>query len=140
MKTSVDTNVFAALWKTDDSLNSIARRGLNHALQLGELVISAPVYAELVAAPGRSEAAIDAFLDDTGVSVDWVIDEEIWREVARAYQRYAEARRKQREPGPRRLLADFLIGAHAMVSGVRLLTFDSKIYRSAFPALDIIAI
>jgi predicted nucleic acid-binding protein len=140
MKTSVDTNVFAALWKADDALNSMAKRGLDRALDVGELVISAPVYAELVAAPGRSEAIVDAFFRETGVSVDWLIDERIWREAGRAYQLYANARRRRREPGRRRVLADFIIGAHAVVRGARLLTFDSRIYRSAFPSLDVISI
>ena len=140
MNTSVDTNVFAALWKADDALNSMAKRGLDFALDLGELVISAPVYAELVAAPQRNEMIVDGFLLETGISVDWSIDEKIWREAGRAYQLYANARRKRREGGPRRLLADFVIGAHAMVRGTRLLTFDSKIYRSAFPSLDVISI
>jgi len=36
-------------------------------------------------------------------------------------------------------LADFYIGAHAAVAGLRLLTRDSQRYRTYFPTVDIIA-
>jgi hypothetical protein len=39
--------------------------------------------------------------------------------------------------GARRILADFLIGAHATARDYRLLTMDVHIYRAAFPTLKI---
>ncbi len=36
---------------------------------------------------------------------------------------------------PRRLLADFMIGAHALLSADRLMTFDTKVYGQDFPEL-----
>ncbi|MBM5818216.1 MAG: type II toxin-antitoxin system VapC family toxin, partial [Cyanobacteria bacterium K_Offshore_surface_m2_239] len=36
-------------------------------------------------------------------------------------------------------LADFLIGAHALVERVPLLTRDTRRYRQAFPGLELIA-
>jgi predicted nucleic acid-binding protein len=39
------------------------------------------------------------------------------------------------ERGPRRILADFLIGAHAQKRGYRLLTLDEGFYPTAFPRL-----
>jgi len=55
----------------------------------------------------------------------------------RAFQGYAERRRRQRDHGTRRILADFLIGAHAQVQGYRLLSLDEGLYRMAFPTLKI---
>ncbi|HZL68763.1 MAG TPA: hypothetical protein VFC29_15695, partial [Candidatus Limnocylindrales bacterium] len=69
------------------------------------------------------------------IPVDWNLDEMVWRAAGRAFQRYAERRRKQRDPGTRRILADFLIGAHAETRGYRRLTLDERIYRPAFPKL-----
>ena len=140
MTTSADTNIFVALWNPDDSLNSLARAGLGDALDGGGVVISAPVYAELLADPGRDERIVERFISETGITVDWSIDERIWREAGRAYRDYAAARRRRRETAPRRILTDFIIGAHATVRRHRLLTLDTKIYRAAFPSLDVISI
>jgi predicted nucleic acid-binding protein len=35
------------------------------------------------------------------------------------------------------LLADFLIGAHALENGYKLLTLDGGLYRRAFPGLQV---
>jgi len=137
MTTAIDTNVIIALWDRDASFSSAAQTALEAAFNRGGLVVAAPVFAELLAAPGRTEAFVDAFLDDTGISVDWNLDEMVWRAAGRAFQRYAERRRKQRDPGTRRILADFLIGAHAEARGYRLLTLDERIYQPAFPKLVI---
>ena len=93
-----------------------------------------------MAAPGRDERFLDLFLGDTGIAVDLDLDQATWRFAGRAYQAYAADRRKQRDTGPGRILADFLIGAHALRRGFRLLTLDDRIYRRAFPALSIVRI
>jgi predicted nucleic acid-binding protein len=138
MTTAIDSNILIAFWDTDDTLNSSAQSALNAAWNRGKLVIAAPVYAELLALPGRTEAFLDSFLSETGITVEWELDETIWRRAGRAFQTYAARRRKQRGAGPRRILADFLIGAHALRNGHRLLTLDSQLYKSAFPRLTLI--
>jgi predicted nucleic acid-binding protein len=135
MTTAIDTNILVALWNEDDSLNTLARSALDAAPGRGSLVIAAPVFAELLAAPSRDEAFLDSFCRETGISVDWNLDEVIWRTAGRAFQLYVARRRKQRGSGQRRILADFLIGAHAIQNGFRLLTMDHRLYRAAFPRL-----
>ncbi|HET9743997.1 MAG TPA: type II toxin-antitoxin system VapC family toxin [Terriglobales bacterium] len=135
--TSIDTNVIVALWDRDAALSSAAQRALEHAASEGTLIISAPVFAELIAAPGRTESFVDAFLYDTGMMLDWEINEKIWRLAGRAFQRYAAKQRKQKLSGPRRILADFLIGAHAFQNRHKLLTLDQRLYRGAFPELAV---
>jgi predicted nucleic acid-binding protein len=137
MTTAIDTNILVALWNKDDSLNTLARSALDAALGRGGLVIAAPVFAELLAAPSRDEAFLDFFCRETGISVDWNLDEVIWRTAGRAFQRYVARRRKQPGSGQRRILADFLIGAHAVRNGFRLLTMDYRLYHAAFPRLII---
>ena len=140
MKTSVDTNVIVALWDKNKLLSSAAESALDSALAQGGLVLSAPVVAELMAAPGRSEAFVDAFLSDTGIGVDWDLGEEVWRSAGRAFQKYAARRRSGTGIGPRRILADFLIGAHAMAHNCTLLTLDHRLYQAAFPRLRLTGI
>jgi predicted nucleic acid-binding protein len=136
MTTAIDTNVFVALWDCDSTLSSAAQTALEAAFHRGRLVIAAPVFAELLAAPSRTEPFVDAFLEDTAIAVEWDLEEMVWRAAGRAFQRYAERRRKQRDSGTRRM-ADFMIGAHAETRGYRLLTLDERVYRAAFPKLVI---
>jgi predicted nucleic acid-binding protein len=135
MVTAIDSNVLVALWDPDDSLNFDAQRSLDDAQSRGALVIAAPVFAELVAFPARGAAFVDEFLNDTGIVVEWDLDEGIWRLAAEAFKKYATRRRRHHVSGPRRLLADFLIGAHAQKRGYRLLTLDDDLYPAAFPGL-----
>lgn len=137
MTTAIDTNVLIALWNENDSLNSSAHSALDAALSGGGLVIAVPVFAELLAAPSRTEAFLDSFCRETGIAVDWDLTEAVWRLAGRAFEQYVARRRRQRDFGPRRILADFLIGAHAMQNGFRLLTLDDRLYRAAFPRLAI---
>jgi predicted nucleic acid-binding protein len=138
MGIAVDTNVLVALWNPDDFLNTAARTALDAGVARGELVICGPVYAELIAFPTRSESFLDEFLADTGIRVDWDVSESIWRLAGRAYKQYSVRRRRQGD-SPRRILADFLIGAHALHNRMELLTFDSRLYRFAFPQLRILS-
>lgn len=138
MRTAVDSNVFVALWSEDGVLNRRAESFLDSSAALGRLVICPAVYCELTAAPGRDQEFVTRFLHDTSVEVDWDLDESIWRMAAQAFRAYAARRRKQSDPGPRRILADFLIGAHAVRRAKRLLTLDAKIYRTSFPRLSIV--
>lgn len=137
MTTAIDTNVIVALWDADTVFSSAAEKALEEAYRRGELTIAAPVFAELISAPGRTEEFVSSFLQENGIAIDWDLNEPVWRKAADAFQAYAERRRSHREAGPRRLLVDFLIGAHALVRGYRLLTLDDRHYRAAFPKLKV---
>jgi hypothetical protein len=137
MTTAIDTNIIVALWDVDPALNSAALAALETAFRRGNIIASAPVFAELIAAPGRTEVFVSTFFEDAGISVDWQLSEDIWRSAGRAFRGYSERRRKHRQLGVRRILADFLIGAHAAAHGYRLLTLDERLYRAAFPNLAI---
>jgi predicted nucleic acid-binding protein len=138
MTTVVDTNILAALWDRDDALNVAAQTALDAALARGGLVVPAPVYAELMAFAGRTEQFLDTFFRQTSIRVDWDLGETVWRVAGQAFQGYATRRSRQREGGPRRILADFLIGAYAARHNFSLLTLDEGLYRAAFPALKIV--
>jgi len=140
MSTAIDSNVFIALWNEDDSLNTQARSALDAALGRGGLFIAAPVFAELLAAPSRTELFLDSFFAETSITVDWNLNEAVWRTAGRAFQQYVARRRRQRDASPRRILADFVIGAHALHHGFHLLTLDDRLYRAAFPRLTVLSV
>lgn len=133
---AVDTNVLVALLGGEAGASNSARRSLERA---GALIVSPPVYAELVAAPGSEVEEVEAFLSRTRIGVDWALGEDVWRAAGLAYRGYAERRRRQQgDAGPRRILADFVIGAHALRSASALLTLDRRVYRAAFPELELL--
>ena len=57
MTTAIDTNAIVALWDRDHILNATAQSALDSGLRLGNLMPAAPVFSELMAAPGRDNAA-----------------------------------------------------------------------------------
>jgi predicted nucleic acid-binding protein len=137
LTTALDTNVIVAYWGPDASLNLTVQLALESAFARGNVTVAAPVFAELLAGPGRTEAFVNGFFDDTGIAIDWDLGEAVWRAAGRAFRDYAERRRRHRALGPRRVLADFMVGAHAAINGYRLLTLDEHLYRAAFPKLVI---
>jgi predicted nucleic acid-binding protein len=137
MTTAIGTNVVTALWDKDAVLSLAAEAALEKAFRRGRLIAAAPVFSELMAAPGRTESFVSTFFEENGIAIDWELSESVWRSAGRAFQSYAERRRKQKDSGARRILADFLIGAHALVGGYRLLTLDKGLYAAAFPGLAI---
>ena len=108
---------------------------LGRARADGGLAISAPVYAELLAHPKASIDFVDHFLAQTSIVVDFILDEAVWNQAASAFAGYADRRRRAGDGTPKRLLADFIIGSHAMLRCDRLLTLDSTRYTTAFPHL-----
>ena len=140
MTTAVDSNVLVALWDRDAAVSTAAQSALDNGLKRGALVVSGPVFAELMAAPGRTEAFLTSFFNNTGIDLEFDLEDAIWRLAGRAFQSYAMRRWKRRDPGPRRILADFLIGAHAAYRRYSLLTLDEGLYQGAFPNLLVVTI
>lgn len=137
MRIGVDSNVISALWSAEP-LASLASSRLDTTRQGNELIICGPVYVELVAHPKVSEQFVRAFLGETSISIDFEIGENVWREAARRFAIYASRRRRSGGQHPRRLLADFVIGAHALSKNGRLLTFDKNRYIRDFPELKLL--
>ena len=137
MRTAIDSNVFSAIWTAEPSVPRLLVL-LAEARREGALLISPFVFAELLAYPGMTEALLRRFLETTGVAVDLRLDERVWTESGLRFARYAALRRESFGAGPRRLLADFLIGSHALAQADRLLTLDAKVYRQDFPELRLL--
>lgn len=139
MRTALDSNILSALWSKEPLAGSIARQ-LGEAKGDGALLIAPVVYAELLAYPGATESFLKNFLVDTGVTAEFDLQETVWMEAGRRFARYAGRRRKSGHGPPKRLLADFLIGAHALVQADRLMTLDITRYRQDFPELKLVTL
>ena len=139
MRTAIDTNVISALWSGSPIVARVTAL-LGRVSTEGALVVCGPVYAELVAHPKVTQQYVDQFLASTRVEVDFVLDEPVWRETARRFAEYARRRRKSAGGEARRLVVDFLIGAHAALHADRLFTFDPRFYAQDFPKLPLIGL
>jgi predicted nucleic acid-binding protein len=88
------------------------------------------VYAELAASFESPRELDDTLSELVRLAIPW----EAAFLAGQAFASY-RARGGARE----RMLPDFLIGAHAQVTGMRLLTRDARRYRGSFDALELIA-
>jgi predicted nucleic acid-binding protein len=139
VRTALDTNVLSALWSHEPLASRMAQL-LGQAQAAGALVIAAPVYAELLAHPQAEEPFVKEFLKDTHIRVDFDLDESVWSRAGQGFCAYAKRRRSSGGGEPRRLLVDFLIGAHAELRAERLLTLDPTRYTQDFPALRLMEV
>lgn len=136
MRTAVDANVISALWSRESSAVSMAEL-LRRARRGGGLVICPAAYAELLAHPKVAPEFVESFLEDTGIDIEFEMDATIWRLAGSGFASYAERRRRSKDGNPKRLLVDFLIGAHASLRADRLLTLDPGRYKQAYPKLTL---
>jgi predicted nucleic acid-binding protein len=140
MNIALDTNsIVYALAGIAQTAEAAAQALEDAAGRGGVLVLCAPVYAELLAIPRASKTDIDAFIAETKIRVDWDLSQSCWTAAGLAFAAHARRRKRQKIGPPRRILADFLIGAHALQIG-HLLTADPSFYRTNFSELNVLAL
>jgi len=137
MKTAVDSNILSCLWSNEPPALRIEEE-LNRARSQGAVVVAAPVYVELLAHPLVSAGFVDKFLAETGIAVEFILDESVWRKAAEGFVAYTRRRRHSAGGTPKRLLPDFVIAAHALLRADRLFTLDPARYRQDFPKLKLV--
>lgn len=139
MSVALDTNVIVEVVAGASEVSKRAVELLREHGSRTRLVICPIVYAELFAHPAWRPEDVEQFLRETGVAVDWQLPQTIWARAGDAFARYAKRRRRHELKAlPRRLLADFVIGSHALEAGT-LITGDSGFFRKNFPDLHVIA-
>ncbi|MBI3323938.1 MAG: PIN domain-containing protein [Candidatus Omnitrophica bacterium] len=132
MITAVDTNVLLDLLLQDPSFGTRSEEALRDASKQGALIICDVVYAEL-AGLFPSQAALEAFLRETSIQLKSSSPEILWK-AGELWRRFCLDRPRQTAIA-RRIIADFLIGAHAMLQAEQFLTRDKDFYRAVFSGL-----
>ncbi len=127
----VDTNVLLEIFIDDPKWADWSIGHLDAAALKGPLAVNDVVYAELSARFATIEA-LEAVLDEAGIAMAAMPRAALFL-AGKAFQRYRSA------GGARTgVLPDFLIGAHAAVSGLALLSRDAQRYRAYFPTIDLV--
>ncbi len=131
---SLDTNILFSAVNPHDSNHAKARKLLAQHGALEALVLSPVVYSELCASPDIQ--GIRLFLHKAQIEVLWEMPETVWEQAGAALGQYALKRRSRTLP--RRIVADFMIAAHAKYHKLDLMSFDDTVYAAVFPDLKLI--
>ena len=128
MITAVDANVLLDIFIASDRHGLQSKERLVAAYDAGAIIVSDVVYAELVPS-FRDRTALDSALLELGATLS-PIDSSIAYEAGLRWKRYRAV------GGPRnRIIADFLIGAHALAVADVFLTRDRGFFSTYFPEL-----
>jgi len=130
MRTALDSSVLLDVIVDDPAWATRSGLALSEAMQAGSLIIGETVLAEVV--PALGAGLVGEFLADW--QIGFVASSPESAQMAGAmFAKYL-----QRAGSPRRVVPDFLVGAHAFCHADRLLARDRGYYRDYFHGLKVI--
>ena len=131
MITAVDSSVLLDVFGSDATFGPASASAIRVALAQGPLVACEVVWAEVAGSFASAAAANEAFnrlnLEFSALTLQAAL------EAGMAWKSY-----RARGGVRTRVIADFLIGAHALFQADRLLTLDRGFYRACFKRLRVI--
>ena len=129
MITAVDTSVLLDIFLPDDQHGEESKRRLREAYDSGAIIACDVVHAEL-AAMFRDRTQLDGALQTINVAAS-PISTAIAYEAGLRWKRYRETGGSRK-----RIISDFLIGAHAIAVADTFLTRDRGFFATYFPELE----
>ena len=128
---ATDSSVLIDLIAGDDEASASAAEAVRQALHIGPVVLCEVALAEVCTA-FKGGTDVLQFLEDLGIRFDAM--------EAKSALRAGEMQRRyrQRAGNRSRSVADFLIGAHAMMQCDSLITRDAGFYRDYFKGLRVV--
>ncbi len=128
----VDSNVLLDVLTEDPTWYEWSSAALERGASESTLYLNPIIYAEVSIGFDRIEDLEAALPDDMFRRLPLPLEAAFL--AGKAFVRY------RRRGGARTsTLPDFFIGAHAAVSGLRLLTRDNRRYRSCFPGVEFVS-
>ena len=139
---AVDSNILIDFIGNDSAAADSADEALRRSLRSGPVVVCDVVLAELVTGLGNGAMVMEA-LEELGIDFSGLEQRSAVRagEMQRRYrERRATEQRRSGAPlsSPPRVVADFLIGAHALLQCQGLITRDAGFFRDYFKGLKVI--
>lgn len=132
MTTFLDTNVLLAALNDQEPHHEWAVEQIETSKAKGPTIVSNVVYCEFSVGMATKDD-VDAAIDELGLE-RLAEDDEVLFRAGKAFKKYREQHGGQKV----NVLADFLIGAMAEVSGGTLVTANGKDFVGYFPNLGLV--
>ena len=130
MITAVDTNVLIDVFTADKTYAEKSATALEQSIQKGRVVVCEVVWAETCAL-FSNDRDFESAMHELGIELS-PMGESCAQRAGGVWRQYRKSGGKRT-----RMIADFMIGAHALSQCDRLLTRDRGFFRKYFTKLNI---